>query len=152
MNVTIISGSKNSAKTTTLINLVELNKENYLGYICLSDDNKNSYYLKNIITEDNYLIMQNTEIKSKERLGQYYIIDNSFFTISNILLEQIKDNTDKVVALDEIGLLELNGSGYNNLLKELILLDMNLVLCVRDKFVEKVIEKYQFKNVKTIKV
>ncbi len=152
MHVTIISGARNSAKTTTLIKLIEENKDSYLGFVCLSDKNKNSYYLNNILTNDNYLIMQNTEINCKEKLGQFYIIDNSFFTISKILLEQIKEHGDKVIALDEIGLLELKGSGYDDLLKQLVLLDKNLLLCVRDIFVDKVIQKYKLENVEIINV
>lgn len=152
MRVTIISGEKNSAKTTTLKQIVESNPDKYIGYTCLSYDNKNSFYLKNILTNNEFLIMQNTKIDCEVRLGQYYIIDGVFELISNILLQQIKETKNKIIALDEIGKLELDGFGYDKLLNELVELDNDIVLCIRDKFVNKVIKKYNLKNIDIIKV
>ncbi|MGD1822383.1 MAG: nucleoside-triphosphatase [Pleomorphochaeta sp.] len=154
MKVKIISGAKNSSKTTTLKSILEKSNEKYLGYICESDNEKNNYYLRNIYSNELFHIMQNEFIETKERIGQYYIIDNSFEKCSTVLFNQINEIEDQIdfIALDEVGLLELNGSGYNQTILKLIDLNYDLILCVRDVFVERVIEKYKFENVEIIRV
>lgn len=154
MKVIIISGARNSSKTTTLKRLLSSSENNFLGYICENSDNKKKLYLRNLLDNKKIDILQTDEIINSERIGRYYIIPNSFEESRKVLLDQIEKikEEDFIVVLDEIGALELSGSGYDALIKDLIKINKDLIICVRDTFVEDVCEKYKFNDVEIINV
>lgn len=154
MKVRIISGKRNSSKTTTLKKIISKKEKRIIGYVCESDIDKNNYYLRNIISNDCFHIMQTTKIISKNRIGKYYIINDSFENAINLLKKQIEEAEAKNVeiAIDEIGRLELNNLGYNSLLNYLVKLDFDLILCIREDYVDDVINKYNLKNIEIIRV
>ncbi|MGD1821030.1 MAG: nucleoside-triphosphatase [Pleomorphochaeta sp.] len=154
MKVIIISGARNSSKTTTLKRLLSSSENKFLGYICENSDNKKKLYLRNLLDNKKIDILQTDEIINSERIGRYYIIPNSFEESRKVLLDQIEKikEEDFIVVLDEIGALELSGSGYDALIKDLIKINKDLIICVRDTFVEDVCEKYKFNDVEIINV
>ena len=154
MKVIIISGARNSSKTTTLKRLLSSSENKLLGYICENSDNKKKLYLRNLLDNKKIDILQTDEIINSERIGRYYIIPNSFEESRKVLLDQIEKikEEDFIVVLDEIGALELSGSGYDALIKDLIKINKDLIICVRDTFVEDVCEKYKFNDVEIINV
>ncbi len=154
MKVIIISGERNSSKTTTLKRLLVSSENKFLGYICENSENKKKLYLRNLLDNKKIDILQTDEILNSERIGRYYIIPNSFEESRKVLLDQIEKikEEDFIVVLDEIGALELSGSGYDALIKDLIKINRDLIICVRDTFVEDVCEKYKFNDVEIINV
>ncbi len=150
MYVTIISGPKNSAKTTTLKNIVNKREKEYLGYLCESLNNKNNLFLRDLNTNETINLMQTTPCLHKDKVGKYFVHLNAFEKASTMLLKQIENskNEDIVIVLDEVGYLELLDSGFDDLIKVLIYLNKDLLICIRDEFVKRVISKYRFENYK----
>lgn len=144
MKVTIISADINSGKTTYVNNLVMANRSKYLGFISFSNSEKNFYYLEDIKTKSKIPLMDEIYEKDCKRIGKFFIKKDAFLMAKTLLLKQVDEYSDPIVVLDEIGRLELNGEGFDSLLKELIDLKINMMLCVRKKFVSEVIQKYRF--------
>ncbi len=154
MSITIITGDRNSGKTTTLKNIINSNDNFYLGYISESSSNKDNYYLRNVYSNETIKIMQNQECPCHEKIGKYFIIDNSFEIAYISLLKQIDLflNRSITFVLDEIGALELSSSGFDKLLNRLLEYNQDLIICVRTKFLEEVCNKYKIRNYKVINV
>ncbi len=154
MKVTIISGPQNSSKTTTLKKFIREHNQKYLGYVSESSSDKSIFYLRNVLTNEISKLMQVQDCVSNEKIGKYNIIINAFEKASETLLNQVSQlkNQNCVVVLDEIGKLELLNSGFDPLLKRLIDLDKDLILCVRDSFLEDVCKKYKFNDYNLIEV
>jgi nucleoside-triphosphatase THEP1 len=154
MKVTIISGKQNSAKTTTLKKIVSQKDCLYLGYICESSSNKNIFYLRNVMSNEIIRLLQTHLCEYNQKIGKFYIVPNSFESAKKSLLSQVEENCNKdiVIVLDEVGALELSSSGYHDLIENLIQIDKDLIICVRDKYVEDVCKKYKFEDFEIIRV
>lgn len=154
MSITIITGERNSGKTTTLKNIINSNDNFYLGYISESSSNKDNYYLKNIHSNETIKVMQIQECPHHEKIGKYFIIENSFEIAYISLLKQIDlyVNNNITFVLDEIGALELSSSGFDKLLIRLLEYNNDLIICVRKKFLEEVCSKYKIENFNLINV
>jgi len=154
MSVTIITGERNSGKTTTLKNIINSNETFYLGYISESSSNKENYYLKNVYSNETIKILQTQECLHHEKIGKYFIIENSFEIAYISLLKQIDlfMNENITFVLDEIGALELSSSGFDKLLTKLLEYNNDLIICVRTKFLKEVCNKYKIENYKLINI
>ncbi len=154
MSVTIITGERNSGKTTTLKNIINSNETFYLGYISESSSNKENYYLKNVYSNETIKILQTQECLHHEKIGKYFIIENSFEIAYISLLKQIDlfMNENITFVLDEIGALELASSGFDKLLTKLLEYNNDLIICVRTKFLKEVCNKYKIENYKLINI
>lgn len=74
-------------------------------------------------------------------IGPYLFADAPF----RVVKEQLRAMVSAGVApiyFDEIGELELKGSGFDDVLKELVSSRLDLVVVVRDEFVSRVISRY----------
>jgi nucleoside-triphosphatase THEP1 len=143
MKVTIISADINSGKTTYVQKLIDEDRSEYLGFLSLSNEGKNSFYLKDIKSNRKIHLMDDTGDSNLERIGRFYLQPNAFNVAKELLLNQVKEyGYNKTVVIDEVGRLELAGKGFNELLRELIDFDVNLVLCIRKSFVCDVIRFY----------
>ena len=98
--------------------------------------------------------MQTNPCLHKDKVGKYFVHLNAFEKASTMLLKQIENskNEDIVIVLDEVGYLELLDSGFDDLIKVLIYLNKDLLICIRDEFVKRVISKYRFENYKIINI
>lgn len=144
MKVIIISADKNSGKTTYANNLIRKDRSKYLGFLSLSNNDKNSFYLQDINSDDKILLMDDVPRKNLERIGRFYIRPNAFNEVHDLLIEQIKeDDLNKIVVIDEVGRLELSRKGFDVLLRELLEKRVSLLLCVRKCFVADVIRSYR---------
>ena len=153
MTVTIISADINSGKTTYAKHLIEKHKEEYLGFLSLSNKKKDKFYLYDINDGNKILIMSECGDKNYEKLGRFYLEPGAFDKAYDLLINHLNgESFSKTVLIDEVGRLELKGRGFNALISKLIEMNVNLVLCVRKVFVEDVISKYKFENCSVIDV
>lgn len=153
MNVILICADKNSGKTTFAKRIISENKNSFFGFLSYSSSNKNSYYLHDIETEDNILLMSDKVNDNYERIGRFYIEPFAFDKAYELILKKINNSkTKKCVVIDEVGKLELNGFGFDKLIKHLIDIDMDLLICVRTSFVSDVLSRYGFSNYTIVKV
>ena len=154
MNVTIISGERNSGKTTTLKKLIAKADRRFLGYVSESSADKNVFYLRNVYTNEIIKVLQTEKCLSNQKVGKYFVRQNAFREAIQILSNQIESqrSEDYTLVLDEVGSLELSGFGFNGILEKVSSLNISLIICVRDTFVEQVCSKYNFKDCEIIKV
>ncbi len=143
--INIITGETNSGKSTKFMLLFSKetsaiglfskklcnNQNKIIGYNLVLLPNKEEYpfiILKESVHpvhKDNYLYQGRFAfIKSTFEIGEKYILDN----LSN-----------HSVWIDEVGSLELKGTGYSNLIKKLIGKNINLTITIKSNLLEKVI-------------
>jgi len=156
--VNIVVGSINQGKTTKLIEIYEkLNKgdgfvsmkkldgNNIIGYdaLHLSKMEKYPFILKKEYIPENW--------ENHASLESYRFSENTL----NIIEEKIDCMIKKSIYpifLDEIGVLELEGYGFDKILKKVLAEGDEIYVAIRDKFVERIIEKYSItdKNIITL--
>jgi len=83
------------------------------------------------------------------QLGPYLFYESAFIYLDKIIDEFIKNKISPVY-LDEIGVLELNGQGFDQVINRLIEAGIDLCLVVRNDLLDQVCERYGFKEVEII--
>ena len=140
----LLTGPKNSGKSTRLMNWVQ-QKNNIIGIICLRDKGKRELYSigSNIFKEFEVDNDSNPVVK----IGNYYFLKESFGWAENELLKAREFNPQWLV-IDEIGPLELQGKGFDKVIRQLLpgpeLKETNLLLVIRESLVVDVIAYYNF--------
>jgi len=110
--ITIITGEKNSGKTTKA---QELSSNSFEGFITLSNKNKTKYILKNLRGGEQHLLME--ESKTPNWGKRFFVFYDVFSWANKIIIESSAEN----ILIDEIGLIELNcKKGFYPSLKMLI--------------------------------
>jgi nucleoside-triphosphatase len=135
-NIIILACEKHSGKTTTLLQWVK-DKENIAGILSPDINGVRQFY---DIEQGSYFTMLATANEETLQIGKYVFSKASFDRANKILLA-IKN---KFIIIDEIGPLELTGSGFTNTLK-IILQNKNysnLLLVIRNELVKDLIEYF----------
>lgn len=149
MEVIIVTAPRNSGKTTYLKKFCL--SHNCIGYIAESDEQKNLFYYEEFRSKKTFPSLTTEVHEDWSRIGKYYFKSEVFIELESFLDHLINESYDYIV-LDEIGKLELEGKGFDVILNKCIRQESNLVLVVRDIFVDDVIEKYKLQNAKVINV
>ncbi|MBU1012462.1 MAG: hypothetical protein KKG99_05610 [Bacteroidetes bacterium] len=155
--ITIISGQKQSGKTTYLVNFLKINKadgNNYEGFVALGtfkNGVRNSFSLINISTNDEMLFMNSEPISNAPKQGKFYINPEGIAFGENILKKALNSDC-KGVVIDEIGPLELNNEGWAGQFKLLLNTDKEIVITVRTSLIQRVISFFELKNFVIIRI
>ncbi len=130
----IITGDKYSGKSTRLL---EISKTipNPEGFISIRTEN--GYSLLDLRRGKTSLLMTDEPL-FPDRFRRWYF-DQKLFDAANSRLESISSGT---VFIDEIGRLELDGGGFAPALRALRSHDIDLIIAVRDAFLQDVIERF----------
>ena len=130
----IITGDKGSGKSTRLL---EISKTipNSAGFISIRTEN--GYSLLDLSTGKFSPLM--TDEPLFPDLFRRWYFDQRLFDTANSKLESISSGT---VFIDEIGRLELDGGGFAPALRALRSHDIDLIIAVRDAFLQDVIERF----------
>ena len=145
--VTIITGDRYSGKTTRLLNYIETLKNSGVsvaGIVAIGtfkNNDRDSFLLKDISTNIEKPFMSRTECDNCDKIGRFYIDNETYKWGLEILEKAIKSNVNTIV-IDEIGMLELNEKGWYSVLKKALNSDKKIVITVRDKFVDDVTFKF----------
>lgn len=105
-------------------NLVLLPDKKEIPFICLKDSVCSN--------EDRYFIQ-----------GRFAFLKETFEQAERYILSS---PAHLPVWIDEVGGLELKGLGYSNLLHKLLESDRNIILTVRDRLLEKVLNRYKTRD------
>lgn len=150
----ILSDAIQSGKTTALYQFWEKNKIDFDGFLTPDIEGK-----RKLIFLDNGK-WTDMEVDSLYR-GK--VVEIGKFTFSKTTFDQAKEKLSNIhlsdkkwIVIDEIGKLELMGSGlepaFTDYLRHRNNLKSNLILVVRDYLLEKVVEKYQLNNAEIISI
>jgi nucleoside-triphosphatase THEP1 len=154
--VKIVTGRINSFKSTRLESYYKENQlgDGFIAKKIMKDSLVYGYNLQRLSTgeeipfiiRDIYLDESNEIIY---KLGPYCFYKRAFIYLDKMIDEFIKNRISPVY-LDEIGVLELNGQGFDQIINRLIQEDIDLCLVVRSDLLDKVCERYGFNEVEII--
>jgi nucleoside-triphosphatase THEP1 len=144
----IVTGSKNEGKTTFTQKITEELKKNNLpvgGILAkkiIADSQIMGYDLIDIETNSTYIFLRRDENTGIEKIGKFRINQKGLETGTAILRPE-KQHGKKLVIIDEIGALELDNKGWSGCFKKLIISsENNILITVRDTYIEDVIKKW----------
>jgi len=140
----IVTAPQNCGKTTYILRLIS-SSSRPKGFISIKDEK--GYLLENIETGERRRYLSK-EPEFPEIFKHWYIDSAVFDWVYSSLI----DIESGEVFLDEVGMLELSGGGFAAIIKTLRDRDINLVIAVRDSFVESVIACFSLGNAKVVSV
>lgn len=144
MDIVIVTGEKGGGKSTYISTLMALS-DCAGGF--LSIHRSDGYYLKNVETGEERLFLSSEPVFDK-KFKEWYCNPDA--------LEWANGELDKIhsgdVFIDEVGMMEVSGSGFSPSLKVLLKRDVKLTLSVRKAFLDKVIEAFGITSASVIDV
>jgi nucleoside-triphosphatase THEP1 len=156
--ITIVTGNINSGKTTKMIHLYE---KDLRGGGIVSTKNMHgslvhSYEAMNLINKENRPLMLHQQfadfpIDNKKMIGPYIINQATIKWIENVIIKLINEKMQPLY-IDEIGMLELSGDGFHELLLIMLKSRLDIVMSIRSDLLNKVIEHYNIKDYKIIEL
>ncbi len=150
MRVVIVSGKRGEGKTTFLIKCVEeLQRRNRALFGFYAENVKTpvgseGYRIIKVGTGESLLLCQRDHpISGNLRLADFWFDERAIASGEQWLREGfVAENP--IFILDEAGKFELDGHVWDNSIKQLLQLETGtLVITVRDRFLTRVMEKYQ---------
>jgi nucleoside-triphosphatase len=156
--ITIVTGKINEGKTTKLKLMYHEDKkgDGFIAIKKMDGTNVHSFLATKLSTKEQKVLMLHKNHYSESfisagKIGPYLI---NLFTLSWVekSIEKMIKKKVEPIYLDEIGVLELDGYGYDRILRKLIESNLDLVITIRSDLVEKIKEHYHLKDVKVIRV
>jgi nucleoside-triphosphatase THEP1 len=154
----IVTGSVGEGKTTFVKKLVEVFKQDgikvggILSERVMADSGTIGYDVSDIETEERKVFLRDNRESGKDTIGRFAISPEGLSFGKSILASLVSPG-NRIVVIDEIGLLELNGRGWSGSLDDLLEKQQNLILItVRDSFIGKVKEKWNLQKVTVFRV
>ncbi len=156
MKVKIITGERGSGKTTFLKKYVEsLGSENtnIFGFYAENVSGKDEYVIHKLNSlEKAILCKRNSPETGNLKIRDFWFDEKAVRTGENWLNEGF-DASNPVFIIDEVGMFEIKGYVWNDVIKKIIALDRGtLIITVRHKFLNEVIRKFNLENVEIIDV
>lgn len=156
--IKIITGKVNSGKTTEMIRRYEASHLGD-GFVALKKMEGNDVYGYSIRCLNNgnslmWMIHQahyHDDFINHGKFGPYYLN----LDVLRLMEDDVDDFLEKgtsPIYLDEIGVLELNGGGYHNILKKLLASGLDIVIAVREDLVKPVANYFAIKDYELIEV
>lgn len=138
----ILTGPVRSLKTTTLYHW-SLNRHDCAGFLTPDDGGIRMIYN---VAEKKSIPFQKTEKTSEEDvvIGRF-VFDGNVFKIANQWMEDaLEDPAIQYIIVDEVGPLELKGSGWDTMIRSLLkrIGNKTLLLVVRHSLLNEVIHYY----------
>lgn len=139
----IISGEKNSGKTTFLLNIISLLRYNNFstaGFVSLHDYQTDSYEIKDLSSNEHYPLMK--RIASFEKRPHHFKFFQDGIEIGNECMKEILVNFPNIAVIDEIGRFELSGELWSDNFTQLVNSSIPLIFTTKSKLLNEVLEKW----------
>jgi nucleoside-triphosphatase THEP1 len=156
--ITIVTGKINEGKTTALKLMYHEDKkgDGFIAIKKMDGTNVHSFLATKLSTKEQKVLMLHKNYYSESfisagKIGPYLI---NLFTLSWVetSIEKMIKKKVEPIYLDEVGMLELDGYGYDLILRKIIESNLDLIITTRSDLLEKVKEHYNLKDVKVIEV
>jgi len=142
----IVTGEVGSGKTGCIKNLIENIQDKkfsvsgvYSSRI-MENDIITGYDVVNISTNKSAKFLRKEGDLSQQKIGRFYIF-NEGLKAGN---EELQNSNAQIKIVDEIGRLELSEKGWFNSVEQIVeKSECHLILVVRNKFVNQIIEKFK---------
>ncbi len=156
--VFLITGSKGEGKTTYTKNLIDFFKRHNSDVAGILSEKITvgseiaGYDLVNIETGDRDHFLRHGEMNGDEKIGKFSICREGL-AMGKRLLHSLSASHDKIVIIDEVGMLELQNGGWSENIDNLLGRSGNpLIMIVRDEFVDEVKKKWNLDEAVTINI
>lgn len=160
--VTIISGEINAGKTSALLKLSgALEKGTFDGFACVKRFSPNEVWkgydlirlsdherIKALTFKDFY----RDEFENSFVYGPFVFSSAMFEEAEKVYEKALEDPLITTLMMDEVGQVELNGMGYDRILKKILLSDKHLVMTIKSGLVEEVIRHYGITKNSLVKI
>ena len=151
--VFIITGSRRQGKTTTVERLIDVFSKEKIPVAgiyspgIIENNETIGYDIIDIVKNEREKFLRQTANETLSKIGRFSIFPQGLKKGSEALKSAAQFNYD-IVVIDEVGNLELDDGGWAANIQELSnVLNKHLLLVVRDVFVERVIRKWELKDV-----
>ncbi len=156
--VLIVSGDIAEGKTSLLVKLTtslkrrNINIGGVLSLRIIESEETVGYKLVSVETGEEYNYLRLKEDKESEGIGRFDINHSAINWGRQLLSIQNTLNKD-VVIIDEVGKLELDKSGWRNDLESLLTIPrLHIVISVRKRYLQEIIEDFVLSNYKVLLV
>ncbi len=156
--IIIVTGKMNEGKTTTLKQHYLKNKkgDGFISEKKMVEQRVHSFTSVKLSTQEQKLLMLHEFFYSENfvsagKIGPYFINLFTLDWIEKSISKMIEAHIEPIY-LDEIGVLELKGYGYDRILRKMIESGLDLIISVREDLVASVIENYELKDVTYLSV
>lgn len=153
----IVTGAQGEGKTSRCIELVNQLKEanESVGGIVArgywKDNTRSGFDLVDLSTQKKFPFATREIVEDWFKIKAFYFNPDAI-AMGELILRKACLENDWIV-LDEIGNLDINGAIWSSIFTDLIRIPhKKWILTVRDIFVEDIIEHWQLKNVKVLKI
>jgi nucleoside-triphosphatase THEP1 len=149
-NITIITAAQGGGKTTSMQKMVvEAQKDGkkiggFFAPGSWKNGRRHSFELVDLQSREHLPFASREKREEWEYIHSFYFNPQTIQKGQDILRTQA-ENSD-ILFIDEIGKFDIKGKLWGSILTELLNKDIELVLCVRDVFVEDVITHFGIKN------
>lgn len=147
----IVTGSVGEGKTTRIREIVEaLRNQNIsisgiLSPRIMENGTTIGYDILDIATNERAAFLRKAEDEKLPQVGSYHILTEGIKTGCKALRHSHENN--QLVVVDEVGKLELNNKGWADDLNHLLNgSGHNLILSVRDRFMEEIIDRWDLQD------
>ena len=138
----LLTGPKNSGKSTRLMQWIPQQKK-IMGIVCPREKGKRELF--SIHSGIYKKFESENENETVVKIGNYKFLKESFEWAEKELLKA-REFKPQWLIIDEIGPLELQGKGFDKVIKQLLILSelskTNLILVVRENLIDDVISNY----------
>jgi nucleoside-triphosphatase THEP1 len=148
----IVTGAVGGGKTTRILKLVEEMKEKDLaiaGIVSLrvmENDRTIGYDILDLSTGIRVPFLRSSEETGAGKIGRFTILPEGL-SAGKRALQKALHGDSKVVVIDEVGLMELDGEGWAPVFDDLVKRgDKRLIVSVRDRYTDQVVRKWGLQN------
>ena len=141
--VFIVSGEKESGKTTFLINILSLLQTNGFvvgGFVALHEKDADCYQIKDIKTNKVASLMQ--RVASFEKRPYHFKFFSQGVEMGNNCIEELLVHPPDIVIVDEIGGYELRGKLWSSSFTQLVESSVPMIFSVKESLLDKVMAKW----------
>jgi len=146
----IVTGEKEEGKTSALIEVIDKLKGagvsvgGFISPRIIVDGKTIGYYLEGVLDGRRQILMTETQQNGFQKIGRFWLDPNVIKRVTSTIEEQAL--SPSVIFIDEVGRLELEGQGWDEVLRSLLLTNVVVVIAVRKAFVDEILKHYSIIN------
>ena len=145
-SIFIVSGEKESGKTTFLLDVLSLLQMNGFvvgGFVALHEIEADCYQIKDVKTNEVLPLMQ--RVASFEKRPHHFKFFSKGVEMGNDCIKKLLLYPPDIAILDEIGGYELRGKLWSSRFTQLVESSFPLIFSVKDRLLDRVLVKWNIK-------